>query len=131
MNLTFAKKGLMSFVTVFFLLGGLLLTAERAQAQGANWMAESDALVALDQSVHQYLNAQGTQTPGTPAWIDSDRHIKYYKIIMSYISNGLNVQTSVREGRLRLNDGASALSDMIPQPVLMQLEADATDLLTL
>ena len=46
-------------------------------------------------------------------------------------SNGLNVQTSVREGRLRLNDGATALSDMIPQPVLMQLEADATDLLTL
>ncbi len=121
----------MSFVTVFFLLGGLLLTAERAQAQGANWMAESDALVALDQSINLYLNAQGNQTPGTPAWTDSDRHVKYYKLIMLNINSGLNVETSVRESRLRLNDGASAFNELIPQPVLMQLEADATDLLTL
>jgi len=131
MNFTFAKKGLMSFVTVFFLLGGLLLTAERAQAQGANWMVESEALVALDNSIHLYLTAQGNQAPGTPAWTDSDRHVKYYKLIMLNINSGLNVETSVRESRLRLNDGASSFNELIPQPVLMQLEADATDLLTL
>lgn len=137
MKVTTAKHGLRSIVTAFFLFGALLFSASSANAQTTdadltlNWLTESEALVALDNSVNLFVADQSNWTPGSPQWISNENHIAYYKLIMLSIEEGNTVPVSVGNSLLGLNDDKSAANDLLPQTTLNLLKADATNLLTL
>lgn len=91
MKKAFATLGLRSFVAVFFVLGGLFLTPNRAGAQSYNWKTGPEALSELNNQVDQFSIQLSGQTPGTPAYNNSLAHLHYYKEISSEIEGGAAV----------------------------------------
>lgn len=140
MKSTFTKKRLLPLLSALLLFVAFLFSTTTASAQVVdvdqklNWMLEGQALVALENEINLWANGQqqgAHGTPGSPAWVNADNHIHYYKAIMQAIQSGAKVYVAVGEGVLRLNDGASAANELVPPAVLTALKADATDLLTL
>ena len=131
MKVTTAKHGLRSIVTALFLFGALLFSASRANAQTYNWMTESQALVALDNSLNLLVLDQSNYTPGSTPWTNIENHIHYYKIVYNSINDGSSVPNAVDNGLLALNDEKTAMADMLPKQVLGVLRTDIINLLTL
>lgn len=140
MKSTFTKKRFLPLLSALLLFVAFLFNSTTASAQvvdadkNQNWMLEGQALVALENEINLWANGQQQGAhglPGSPAWNNADNHIHYYKAIMQGIEGGQKVYVAVGEGLMRLNDGASAASDMVPPAVLTALKVDATSLLTL
>lgn len=136
MKVTTAKHGLRSIVTAFFLFGAMLFCASSVNAQAVdqdlslNWVNESEALTALDNSINLLVADQANYAPGSPQWVSDANHIGFYKWTMQHIQNGLTVPNAVALSALTINDDKDAAQDMLPPAVVAQLKNDATSLLT-
>ncbi|MCB0543499.1 MAG: hypothetical protein H6575_00725 [Lewinellaceae bacterium] len=137
MKVTTAKQGFRSVLAAIFLFGALLFSASSANAQtndadlSLNWVTESEALSALENSVGLLVVDQANYPQGSPNWNNIANHINYYKLIMGLIEEGNTVPVSVGNGVLMMNDDKNASKDLVPAATLTQLRADATTLLTL
>lgn len=130
MKKAFSTIGRRSLLAVFFLLGGLLLTANRLQAQTYNWMTESQALSTLEAEIDQLALDITNYTPGSTPYKNIANHIYYYKIIHGAVQTGMPVPQAVEENLARVNDQFNTTSAMLPKNTLVQLHTDAVTLLT-
>ncbi len=140
MKRTFAKQGLMSLVAGLFLLGFMLFTGNRAEAQTYNWMQSDQAqqvLVATVQTLQ--TNLQG-MTPGTQTYNDALIRAYYYKAIYRNIDGGASVEQSVSAALSIFSPAPDApsiktnevVTDVpVGKPVQQVLLNEATGLLTL
>ena len=127
MKRTFAKRGFMSLVAGFFLLGMLLLSAQ-VTAQSSNWVNSDEAKVRLEQAVkdqHQILASQPTNN-------DAMLHATYYKAIYRLIADGSSVEVAVTEA---MGSVLTSVDPAVPASSTMSgagqgLLNDATALLT-
>ena len=127
MKRTFAKRGFMSLVAGFFLIGMLLLSAQ-ATAQSTNWVNSDEAKVRLEQAVkdqHQILASQPTNN-------DAMLHATYYKAIYRLIADGSSVEAAVTEA---MGSVLTSVDPAVPASSTMSgagqgLLDDATALLT-
>ena len=127
MKRTFAKRGFMSLVAGFFLIGMLLLSAQ-ATAQSTNWVNSDEAKVRLEQAVkdqHQILASQPTNN-------DAMLHATYYKAIYRLIADGSSVEAAVTEA---MGSVLTSVDPAVPASSTMSgagqgLLNDATALLT-
>ena len=127
MKRTFAKRGFMSLVAGFFLIGMLLLSAQ-ATAQSTNWVNSDEAKVRLEQAVkdqHQILASQPTNN-------DAMLHATYYKAIYRLIADGSSVEVAVTEA---MGSVLTSVDPAVPASSTMSgagqgLLDDATALLT-
>lgn len=140
MKKVIAKQGLMSLLAGFFLFGFLMLTANRAEAQDANWMQTDQAKQALVTAVndlHAALpNLQGAQKE------DAYRHVSYYKAIFAKVDEGVPTYEAAVSA-LSIFDAVGAgagftravppsdVTGPVTKAVLDALFQDAEDLLTL
>lgn len=136
MKVTTAKHGLRSIVTAFFLFGALLFCASSANAQTTsdvdltlNWVDESNALTALNNTVLDLVADQANVPQGGSQWINDADHIGYYKWIMTYLNNGSSVAEAVNQALATISSPTS-VAPMTLQTPLNQLKTDATTLLT-
>lgn len=137
MKVTTAKHGLRSIVTAFFLFGALLFCASSANAQAVdadltlNWLNESEALTALDNSINGFVADQANWAPNSPQWTSDAQHIQYYKLIVGHIETGVGVPGAVNLGLFGIDGGNTTASNNNPPPApLAQLKLDAVNLLT-
>lgn len=144
MKRTFAKRSLMSLVAGFFLVGFMLLTAGRAEAQtlGAehNWMGVDQAKQTLVTTATSLYNDLATMQPGTPAHNNKLAHAMYYRMIHRKLGEGTYVGIATKEaleifsgkndqGSLGTSLDLSGVS--VDASLKQQLYNDAVDLLTL
>lgn len=130
MKKVFAKSQLRMLTVMFFLLGGLLLTAGRAEAQTYNWMDAPQALNELESEITELVAVLDVYFPGSPEYEDAQIHINYYKTIHSSVENGVQVGQAVNESLGMLSDTPDVESTLPPKDVLVQLFNDAVILLT-
>lgn len=94
MKRMFAKQSLMSLVAGFFLFG-LMLTANRSEAQGV-WKQPADAQQALATAIKtQLYPTMAANPPGSAQYIDAAMHAYYYKAIHARIDEGMTVADAV------------------------------------
>ena len=141
MKSTFAKQGFLSLLTALLLFVAFLSSTTSASAQTLNtppdpklnWKLEGDALVALENEIILWADAQ-TQglfgPPGTGGWINADNHMHCYKAIMEGINNGASTFEAFKRGLSKLSDASPVEGSALSAGVLAVLKADATDLLT-
>lgn len=92
----FAKQSLMSLVAGFFLFG-LMLTANRSEAQGV-WKQPADAQQALATAIKtQLYPTMASNAPGSAQYIDAAMHVYYYKAIHTRINEGMSVADAVSQ----------------------------------
>lgn len=123
----------MTLVSGFFLLGFLLLSASRAEAQ-TNWVSADEAKTRLAQQivdVYHPVIQQGT--PGAN-YDNALRHAVFYKAIYQLIVDGSTVADAVTKGFETFSTAADpalqAGSKSGSQPGSNPLMKDAVDLLT-
>lgn len=97
-----ARHGLRLFTAVV-LFGAWLFSGTRADAQvlgtqKLNWKTEAEALTVLEAKINLVATTMDSQTPGTPAYQDSEAHVSYYKAIYSLITGGSSVPESTING---------------------------------
>ena len=126
----FSPQGRQPLLVLFFLLGGMLLTADRLAAQSHNWMTESLAIGTLEIEVDQLALDLTNYTPGSTPYKNIVNHLNYYKLIHNSISEGSTVPQAVDGNLAKLNDNFNTTSGMLTKAALAQLYADAVDLLT-
>lgn len=127
---TFFNFKLRSIVAMFFLLGGLFFSANRAEAQSFNWMTEPQATAQLNTEIDQMsLDIQGF-VPGSPQYDNLLNHITYYKLILESIESGTIVETAVNESLGHVNDQFNAGDQFLSKNQLVVLFNDAVILLT-
>lgn len=134
MKRTFAKQRLMTFLASFFLFGVLLLTANRAVAQGSNWMQSDQAKTVLINEVST-IGATLSGLTGQ-ALNDAKSHLYYYKEIYARIDSGMSTEEAALSGLSIFNTGASSFrtndttSDVtVTKAFKSQLYNDASNLL--
>lgn len=94
MKRMFAKQSLMSLVAGFFFFG-LMLTANRSEAQGI-WKQPADAQQALATAIKtQLYPTMASNAPGSAQYIDAAMHVYYYKAIHANINEGMSVEDAV------------------------------------
>lgn len=94
-----ARHGVRLF-TMLVLFCACLFSASRASAQIASnksqsWKTESQALGELTVQIDQLLITQSGQTPATPAYLNTESHIVYYKMIHALIAQGKTVPEAI------------------------------------
>lgn len=127
---TFFQFKLRTLVAMFFLLGGLFLSANRAEAQTFNWMTESQAVSQLNAEVEQLSLDIQNFVPGSTQYKNISNHLTYYKLIMVSIETGATVPVAVNDNLGHVNDQFDAGDKLLPKDVLVGLFNDAVDLLT-
>jgi len=126
----FFSQSRQPLLVLFFLLGGMLLTADRLAAQSHNWMTESLAISTLEVEIDQQVLDLTNYTPGSTPYKNILNHINYYKLIHNGIEEGSTVQQAVDGSLTKLNDQFNTTSGMLNKTTLAQLYADAVELLT-
>ncbi|MBK6998216.1 MAG: hypothetical protein IPH31_26295 [Lewinellaceae bacterium] len=126
----FFSQGRQSLLALFFLLGGMLLTADRLAAQSYNWMSESLALNTLEVEIDQQVLDLTNYTPGSTPYKNIMNHIIYYKHIHNGIEEGSTVQQAVDGSLAKMNDEFNTTSGMLNKTTLSLLYEDAVQLLT-
>ena len=132
MKRTFAKRGFMSLVAGFFLVGFMLLSAARAEAQ-VNWVSSAEAKVRLEQEIKDQHIVIGASQPGQPAYENAMVIAIYYKAIYGLIVDGISVEQAVNQGFSVLATGVNAgftPSQYVASNTSQGIVADVTDLLT-
>lgn len=130
MKKVFSTIGRPSLLAVFFLLGGLLLTANRAEAQSYNWMTESQALSTLEAEIDQLAIDITNFTPGSTPYKAMANKIHYYKLIHGSVQTGMAVPQAVEVNLGKVNDQFDTTAAMLSKNALVQLYNDAVILLT-
>ena len=131
MKRTFFQFKLRTLVAMFFLLAGMLFSANRAEAQSFNWMTESQALTELSTALDQLSLDIQNFVPGSTPYKDALNHIAYYKLITESVNAGTPVETAVNESLGHVNDQFDALNKFLAKNALVALYDDAVNLLTL
>lgn len=126
----FFSQGRQSLLALFFLLGGMLLSADQLSAQSYNWMTESLAIITLEAEIDQQSLDLTNYTPGSTPYKNILNHLSYYKLIQVSLSEGSSVPQAVDGNLTKVNDQFNTTSGMLSKTALAQLYADAVDLLT-
>ena len=126
----FSPQGRQPLLVLFFLLGGMLLTADRLAAQSHNWITESLAIITLEAEIDQQSLDLTNYTPGSTPYKNILNHLSYYKLIQVSLSEGSSVPQAVDGNLTKVNDQFNTTSGMLSKTALAQLYADAVDLLT-
>ena len=121
---------LRTLVAMFFLLGGLFFSANRAEAQSFNWKSESQAMSTLSSEIEQMSLDIQNFVPGSTQYKNLYNHLHYYKLISVSLEEGSTVEPAVNSSLLQVNSQFDAFSKMLPKNVLAALFDDAVTLLT-
>ena len=130
MKRTFFKIKLRTLVAMFFLLGAMFFSANRAEAQSYNWLNESAALNALNVEIEQMALDIQNFVPGSTPYKNLANHINYYKLILVSIETGTNVETAVNTSLPAVNNNFASENQMLSKSALTTLFNDAVVLLT-
>lgn len=130
MKRTFFQLKLRTLVAMFFLLGGLFFSANRAEAQSFNWKNESQAMSTLSSEIEQMSLDIQNFVPGSTQYKNLYNHLSYYKLIAVSIEEGNTVEPAVNSSLLHVNDQFDAANKLLPKNVLAALFNDAVTLLT-
>lgn len=135
MKRTFAKRSFMTLVAGFFLLGFMLLTAVRAEAQ--TWVAPDEAKTRLVNEVNAQHSIMSSTQPGTNDYANALVRAYYYKAIFALVNDGTSVSQAVTDGlgRMKLmtadDPNLPVIDSSNPgQDASAALVQEATDLLT-
>ena len=140
MKRTCAKQGMMTLVAGFFLLGFMLFTGNRAEAQSYNWMQSDQAQQVLVTKVTDLQSSLQGMTPGTQNYNEALIRAYYYKAIYRDIAGGASVEQSVSSGLKIFSPAPNApsiktnevVTDVaVDKPKQQVLLSEATGLLTL
>jgi hypothetical protein len=127
---TFFPLKMRSLVAMFFFLGALFFSANRAEAQTFNWMNETQAMSQLAAEVDQLSLDIQNFVPGSTPYKDALNHMSYYKLIQVDIEAGSTVESAVNESLLHINDQFDAANKFLSKATLAALFDDAVILLT-
>jgi hypothetical protein len=130
MKRTFFQPKLRTLVAMFFLLGGMFFSANRAEAQSFNWMTQQEALVQLSAEIEQMSLDIQNFVPGSTQYKNLANHLTYYKLITVAIEEGKIVEVAVNDSLLHVNDQFDAMNKLLNKTTLTGLFDDATVLLT-
>lgn len=100
MKWTMTKHGF-RWLPMLVLFSAWLFSVARMDAQAISnhsqsWKTESEALTELDAELLQMAAALNGQTPGTPAYQDTESRIDYYKTIYFFIEQGKSVAEAIQ-----------------------------------
>lgn len=125
----------MTLVAGFFLLGFMLLTAVRAEAQ--TWVAPDEAKTRLVNEVNAQHSIMSSTQPGTNDYANALVRAYYYKAIFALVNDGTSVSQAVTDGlgRMKLmtadDPNLPVIDSSNPgQDASAALVQEATDLLT-
>ncbi|MBU6341713.1 MAG: hypothetical protein KGS48_09490 [Bacteroidetes bacterium] len=142
MKKMFAKRSFQALAAMFFLVCGLLLTANSAGAQtlsgsqsNLNWVNSAEAQTLLESKVTTLTNLLGQQIPGSQLYNDNSVRIVYFKNVYRFISEGDAVPASVPRTTLYMGSrgvqgDANTTGLNVTKYLLTAIEAEATDLLS-
>jgi hypothetical protein len=130
MKRTFFQPKLRTLVAMFFLLGGMFFSANRAEAQSFNWMTQQEALVQLSAEIEQMSLDIQNFVPGSTQYKNLANHLTYYKLITVAIEEGKIVEVAVNDSLLHVNDQFDAMNKLLNKTTLAGLFDDAAVLLT-
>ena len=127
---TFFNFKLRTLVAMFFILGGMLFSANRAEAQAFNWMNESQAMTQLTTEIEQLSLDLGNFVPGSTQYKNLYNHLNYYKLITVALEEGMSTADATNSSLPHVNDQFDAMSKFLGKQALDLLYADAVTLLT-
>ena len=95
-----ARHGLRLFTAVL-VFSAWLFSVASADAQVAtnvayNWKSGSEAINDLEISLVQLEANLNAQTPGSPAYLDAEARIDYYKMIHFFVEQGKSVEEAIK-----------------------------------
>lgn len=135
---TFVKNVQRSLVAMLLIMGALVFSTSRAEAQvtnvGHTWLTESEALTALENAVATLALDQSAYPQGSTPWVNVTNHLDYYKTLIVAIEGGTSVPVAVvTTSILGYNPNPAAVDAVavtITPAQMDLLRNDATDLLT-
>ena len=135
---TFAKLIQRSLIAMLLVLGALVFSTSRAEAQQVgnihyNWMAAGEAITTLENAINGLVLDQTNYTPGSSPWVAIANQIEYYKLVMAAIEGGAEVPVAVFTTLItgyNPNPGLDASAITITPAEMDILHAGAVDLLT-
>jgi hypothetical protein len=141
MKRTFAKRSFQALAAMFFLVSGLLLTANSAGAQSLtgqsnlNWVGSAEAQTMLGTQVQSLTTLVGQQIPGSQLYNDISVRILYYKNVYRFINEGNAVsaavpRTTLYMGAHGVQGDANTVGLNVSKSLLATIETEATDLLS-
>lgn len=100
MKLTMARHGLRLFTAVLVFSAWLFSVAGAGAQVSTNvardWKSGSEAINDLEISLVQLEADLNAQTPGSPAYLEVEAKIDYYKMIYLFIEEGKSVEEAIK-----------------------------------